>query len=61
MEDRTPFSKPAWYDVLQPYTGLTNHRDQKVHEHHRQVWDYGFTNRGLFRLVRQHIGVNTDV
>ena len=56
-----PFSKPAWYDILQPYTGLTNHRDRKVHEHHRQVWDHGFTTRGLHHLVCQHIGANTNV
>ena len=46
-----PFSKPAWYDILQPYAGLTSHRDRKVHEYHRQVWDYRFTNRGLLHPV----------
>ncbi|KAL9134417.1 MAG: hypothetical protein Q9175_004399 [Cornicularia normoerica] len=42
-----PFGKPAWYDILQPYIGLTNHRDRKVHEYHRRVWDHGFTTRAL--------------
>ena len=40
------FSKPAWYDNLQPYIGLTNHRDRKVHEYHRRIWDHGFTTQG---------------
>ena len=43
-----PFSKPAWYDNLQPYIGLTNHRDRKVHDHHRRVWDHGFTTQGKY-------------
>lgn len=45
------FSKPAWYDTLHPYIGLTNHRDRKVHEHHRRVWDYGFTTQGLHHML----------
>lgn len=46
-----PFSKPAWYDSLQPYIGLTNHRNRKVHERHRRVWDHGFTTQGLHHLL----------
>lgn len=43
---RNPFTKPAWYDNLRPFTGLNTHRSKIVHEHRRRVWDQGFTTNG---------------
>lgn len=41
-----PFTKPAWYDNLRPYTGLNTHRSRWVHEHRRRIWDRAFSTKG---------------
>jgi hypothetical protein len=43
---KNPFSKPAWYDSLRPYTGLNTHRSKYVHDHRRRIWDYAFSTKG---------------
>lgn len=45
---KNPFSKPAWYDNLRPFTGLNTLRSKVVHEHRRRVWDQGFTVKGTW-------------
>lgn len=49
---KNPFTKPAWYDNLRPYTGLNTHRSKVVHDHRRRVWDQGFTTKGWSDKVR---------
>ncbi|KAL8964360.1 MAG: hypothetical protein Q9183_004506, partial [Haloplaca sp. 2 TL-2023] len=53
---KNPFSKPAWYDNLRPYTGLNTHRSKTVHGHRRRVWDQGFTTQAkALRSYEGHI------
>ena len=40
------FNKPSWYDSLNPYYGLTTHRNKSVHDQRRRLWDHTFTNKG---------------
>jgi hypothetical protein len=49
--NRNPFTKPAWYDNLRPYTGLNTHRSKYVHEHRRRIWDHAFSTKGTCSLL----------
>ncbi|KAL8670626.1 MAG: hypothetical protein Q9168_004837 [Polycauliona sp. 1 TL-2023] len=42
-----PFTKPAWYENLKPYTGLNTYRGKTEHKHRRRIWDHAFTTEAL--------------